>query len=60
MINTELTMRSQAPATTTLSMFLEKQRNDMIAFSQEQNISTVLMFSVFRQWAEDNLQSPID
>jgi len=60
MINTELTMRSQAPATTTLSMFLEKQRNDMIAFSQEQNISTVLMFSVYRQWAEENLQSPID
>lgn len=60
MINTELSMRSQAPATTNLSMFLEKQRKDMIAFSKEQNISTVLMFSVYRQWAEDNLQSPID
>ena len=60
MINTELTMRSQAPGSTTLSMFLEKQRNDMIAFSKEQNISTVLMFSVYRQWAEDHLQSPID
>lgn len=53
------TIPTQATQAATVSYYLEKIKTDLECFSREHNVSDVLMLCVLKQWAEDQLQTPI-
>ena len=51
---------TSAPNVSTIWSALDKVKADLQLFSQEHHISQVLMLCSLRDWADNQLQTPID